>query len=207
MAEPEKEDLDERRPYRMRARAESTAQTAERILDAAEKTLFDGPISEASLASVAALGGVTVKTVRRRFGDKQRLFAQAVTRFGTRVISQRDVAEAGDVEGAIRILVDQYEEVGDRVLRMLAEEERHPALGTIVDMGRAYHREWCERVFAPGLEAVPDRDRERRVAQVVAATDLYAWKLLRRDSRLSRPETELAIIETVELLLGDPGGG
>ncbi|HZB05114.1 MAG TPA: MOSC N-terminal beta barrel domain-containing protein, partial [Thermoleophilaceae bacterium] len=49
------------------------------------------------------------------------------------------------------VLADHYEELGDRVLKMLAEEDRVPGLRQIADRGRSLHRQWCARVFAPTL--------------------------------------------------------
>ena len=44
-------------------------------------------------------------------------------------------------------------------------------------------------------------ERERRVAQFVAVTDIYVWKLLRRDRELSARQTKLAMRELLEPLL------
>jgi hypothetical protein len=95
------------------------------------------------------------------------------------------------------VLLDHYELMGDRVMRLLAEEERSPELREIVEGGRALHREWCARVFAPALMDAPPR----RLAQLVAVCDVYTWKLLRRDAGLSRRQTELALRELLEPLL------
>jgi hypothetical protein len=92
-------------------------------------------------------------------------------------------------------LVEHYELMGDRVLRMLAEEGRLPALKVLADGGRQLHREWCAGVFAPFLAGENAMVRRRRLAQLVAICDVYTWKLLRRDSRLSRQQTERALME------------
>jgi AcrR family transcriptional regulator len=190
-----------KRSYRMRARAESAAQTGERILDAALAALAELPLDEVNLAAVADRAGVTVQTVLRRYGSKSRLFEVAIARIAVRVNEHRGSTVAGDVPGAMRILVEHYEEMGDLVLRLLAEEVRHPALGAMADIGRRYHRHWCERVFAPWLEELPDGVRERRVAQLAALTDVYVWKVMRRDQGLATRETEAAMVEVVEALL------
>jgi hypothetical protein len=39
------------------------------------------------------------------------------------------------------------------------------------------------------------------VPELVVATDVYTWKLLRRDQGLSRDETVASILEIVEALL------
>ena len=66
--------------------------------------------------------------------------------------------------------------------------------------GRRGHQDWVERVFAGALTGLRGVARKRRVAQLVAATDVYTWKLLRRDKELSREQTITAIRELLEAL-------
>jgi AcrR family transcriptional regulator len=189
-----------KRPYRMRARAESAAATGEKILDAAELSFFEGAGEEPTLADVATRSGVTVQTVLRRFGSREGLLVAAVARMAARVSMQRGAAPVGDPAGAIENLVDHYEEVGDKVVRMLEEASRNQAIRRLTRLGFAYHREWCKRVFAPTLEALDPPERALRTAQLVAVTDVYVWKVLRRDQRLGRERTEGAMLGMVEPL-------
>lgn len=189
------------RPYRMVARAESAAATGERILDAAVEVFWELPTTQVSLEEVARRAGVTVQTVIRRFGGREGLFTAAGEREAERVRQQREQAAVGDVHGAVRVLVDHYEELGERVLRMLSEEQRVPGLREIANRGRALHRRWCARVFAPALAGRSGIERDRRLAQLVAVCDVYTWKLLRLDCGLSRRQTELAVIELLEPML------
>jgi AcrR family transcriptional regulator len=184
-----------KRPYRMVARAASAAATGERILDAAVELFWEAPDDDLSLEEVARRAGVTVQTVIRRFGSKDGLFAAAAEREAERVRAERDEAPEDDVAGAVRVLVDHYEALGDRVIRLLAEAERDPRMREIADRGRSYHRDWCRRVFATVLAGHEGVERRRRLGQVVAVCDVYVWKLLRRDQGLSRPQTELALVE------------
>ncbi len=193
-----------RRPYRMVARAESAAATGERILDAAVEVFWELPGEQITLDEVARRAGVTVQTVIRRFGGSDGLFAAAAEREAERVRRQRNEAPVGDAAGAVRVLVDHYEAMGDRVLRLLAEEERVPGLREVADRGRVLHREWCARTFAPALAGRVGVERRRRLAQLVAICDVYSWKLLRRDAGLSRRQTELALGELLEPLLEGP---
>src|SRR5215813_10464007 len=126
------------RPYRMLARAEAAAATAERILDAAIELFWERPTDQISLDEVARRASVTVQTVIRRFGGRDGLFAAASEREAERVRRQRDEAPVGDVAAAVKVLVEHYETMGDRVLRLLAEEDRVPGLRAI---GRASCRE------------------------------------------------------------------
>jgi AcrR family transcriptional regulator len=192
------------RGYRMTARAVSTAATAERILDAALEMFWEMPTNQISLDEVARRSGVSVQTVIRRYGGKDGLVAAAAERESTAIRRQRDQAPTGDVTVAIQVLVEHYEAFGDRVLRMLAEQDRVPALRQIVDGGRTLHRDWCTRVFAAALAGREPDVRRRRLAQLVAVCDVYMWKLLRRDAGLSRRQTELAIVELLTPILKEP---
>jgi AcrR family transcriptional regulator len=198
-----KAEVDPQRPYRMVARAESTAATGERILDAAVEVFWERPREQITLDEVAQRAGVSVQTVIRRFGGGEGLFAAAAEREAERVRRQRAQAPVGDAAGAVRVLVDHYESLGDRVVTLLAEEDRVPGLREAADRGRALHREWCARVFAPALAGRAGADRRRRLAQIVAICDVYTWKLLRRDAGLSRRQTELALVELLEPLMED----
>ncbi|MFA9400113.1 MAG: TetR/AcrR family transcriptional regulator [Acidobacteriota bacterium] len=188
------------RPYRMVARAASAEATGERILDVAEEVFWERPGDQVSLEEVARRAGVSVQTVIRRFGGREELLEAAVERGSENVRSRRDETRAGDVAGAVDALLDHYDVYGDRVLRLLAEENRTPALREISDSGRRLHRDWCSRVFAPALAGLAGVARDRRLAQFVAICDVYTWKLLRRDAGLSHRQTGIALVELLEPL-------
>jgi AcrR family transcriptional regulator len=185
----------------MVARAEAAAATAERILDAALELFWERPRDQISFDEVARRAGVSVQTVIRRFESKDGLFAAAAERETERIRRQRDEAPVGDVGAAVSVLVEHYETLGDRVLRLLAEEERVPGIRELTNKGRELHREWCARVFAPALAGRTGAERRRRLAELVALCDVYTWKLLRRDAGLSRKQTELALVELLNPIL------
>lgn len=185
----------ESRSYRMGARAVAAAATAERIIDAAVEIFWEQPSDQLRLEDVATRAGVTVQTVIRRFGGREGLFEAAATREQGRVREARAAVTPGDVSGAVANLVEHYEQLGERVLRLLAEEQHVPALAPVAEEGRRLHREWCRTTFAPFLSGLSGVVRDRRVAQLVAVCDVYTWKLLRHDSGLSRTQTEQAITE------------
>lgn len=190
-----------RRPYRMTARADAVAATHERIIQAAIAEFWQRPTTDIALDEVARGARVSVQTVLRHFGSKQELFDEAFEREAARLGEQRDTTEPGDLVGAVRLLLDHYEEMGDHVVRLLAEEVRAPSLRRIADQGRASHRAWCRRVFADALAPLEGVEQQRRLAQLIAVCDVYTWKLLRRDSGLSRQQTEHAITELLRPLL------
>ena len=183
------------RAYVQTARAESTAATGERIV-AAVVDLFRETGRNPTLDAVAERAGVTVQTVLRRFGSKQGLHDAVAAQVGEQIARERDAAPIGDVEGAVDNLLDHYEQWGDVALRMLAAEseagEAAPA-----SHGRAFHRGWVERVFAPFLEGVSGAAREQRVDQLAAVTDVYVWKILVKDLGRSRRRARQTLVDLV----------
>jgi AcrR family transcriptional regulator len=192
------------RAYAMGARAETVAATGDRILDEAVRLFWAGPTDEMSLDDVARGAGVTRQTIIRRYGGRDGLMAAAAAREARRVRDHRDTAPADDVPAAVSVLVEHYERTGEQVIRMLAEEQRTPALTPIAESGRDLHRQWCARVFSAALTRRSGAARRRLEAQLVAVCDVYTWKLLRLDAGLSRRQTELALVELVAPLLEGP---
>jgi AcrR family transcriptional regulator len=190
----------QRRSYEMVARAEASAALGERIIDSTERLFHELASDRFAREDVAAGAGTTVQTVLRHFGSKDRLLRATMSRGMDRVREERMRAPVGDVPGAVRNLVEHYEDRGDLVLRWLAEEDRNPFMHEVLDRGRAFHHEWVAQTFAPQLRSGTDAARRRRLAQLVAVTDVYVWKVLRRDMQLSRRQTQLAIVELIEAL-------
>lgn len=189
------------RPYDTRKRASAAAETGRRILQATEDLFMEGPLSDVTLNAVAARAGVTVQTVIRRYGDRLGLINATAEAVSARVVGQRSAAPSGDVPAAVENLVEHYETTGALALKMLAEEETSPVLASITGTGRGLHRQWCERVFAPFLDAdfpADGPDRNRRLAQFVAICDVYTWKLLRLDAGLDRGQVALSLLEMLD---------
>lgn len=191
-----------KRPYRMNARAKSAEATRKKILDVVEVAFEELFFDEITLAEVARRAGVSVQTVIRHFESKEGLFLASYLQTAEKMGADRGPLPVGDPVKIIDELVDHYERFGDRILWLLAQEEREPILKHLADAGRIYHLQWCRQAFAPALEGLRGKLYERRLAQLVAATDIYVWKLLRRDRGLSRPQTKLAMRELIEPLLG-----
>ena len=133
---------------------------------------------------------------------KEQLLTASYAWWGVRAIAQRDTAPNGDARRAVAVLFDHYEAHGDAIVRMLSQEERIAAIRQMTDAGRGYHREWVRRTFAPPLHEPRGSAgaQQRRVNALVVATDLLVWKLLRRDMRLARDESERTMIELVRTI-------
>lgn len=140
-------------------------------------------------------------TVVRRFGGKDGLLDAVQKRLAKEITERRRISP-GDIGLAIGILMEDYEATGDLVMRVLAQEERHPPFKAMADIGRVFHRNWIASVFAPWLEGLPDAARQARLDAFVIATDIYVWKLARRDMGRSRAEALSLFHTLVEAVIG-----
>ena len=102
----------------------------------------------------------------------------------------------GDVDAAVRVICEHYETRGDIAILMLAQENSDPQVGELTERGRIMHRNWVAEVFAPSAP------HDAMVDLLVVATDVYTWKLLRRDRGLSRSQTEQRMNTLVHAILG-----
>jgi AcrR family transcriptional regulator len=178
------------RAYQQTVRAEQTTANGERMVDATVALLETTPrVRDVTLDAVAARAGVTVRTILRRFGSRDGLLDVAFHRMAQNLGASRTLPGIGDADAAAESLVAQYERFGDFVLKMLEQEHDLPVLGDLVAYGRSQHRAWLEQVFAPQLAPLDAGERKRRVVELYGATDVYLWKLFRRDFRLTRSQT------------------
>ena len=189
------------RTYTQTARAEATEHTREAILEAAIARFRRGEF-ETNLEAIADEAGVATRTILRHFGSKEGLVEAAMAAETAAVRAERR-APAGDAEAFSRALVSHYEKDGDRVLRMLAAEDRYPLVREATEHGRRVHAEMVEECFAADLEALDRTVRAERLALLVAVTDVYTWALLRRRGGLSRTATEAAIRGLINYARGD----
>jgi AcrR family transcriptional regulator len=190
-----------KRRYQMAARARTAAATRSSIAGAWLALSHELDYDEIMLDVVAARAGVTVQTVIRHFGSKEELFITVAREVAAEEEARRAESPIGDVARAVQAVVGHYERIGDIVLRLLGQENRFPAIREMTDEGRRIHYEWIERAFAPFLADSKGAERHRRRAQLIALTDVYTWKLLRRDLGLSRRQTQAAMAEMVNALL------
>ncbi len=182
----------------MSARADAAHATRTRILDATFAAAATRPLAAVTLADVASIAEVTVQTVLRQFESREGLFDAAVEHAGAQVEQER-VTPAGDVEAAVSTVIDHYEQRGDAVLVLLAQDRWDARARAVTDNGRALHRRWVAEAFAPQLQAHLERDEVLDL--LVVATDVYTWKLLRRDRRLSRARTHTRMVRLVRAVL------
>jgi AcrR family transcriptional regulator len=190
----------------MANRSASAAQTQGRILQAVLELSTEKLTVEIVLADVAARSGASVQTILRHFGSRDGLFDAAVT-FATAEVEAERTTPVGDVADAMRVIVDHYEARGDWVLALLGQERSDERILGVTTVGKAVHRRWVETVFEPQLSRNDEAERESTVDLLVVATDVYAWKLLRRDAGRSREQTERSMSHLVEAILASPVEG
>lgn len=187
--------MKKRRAYTQRLRAERAADNERRVLDAAEELFGTQPFDRVSLAAIAARAGVSVPTVQRRFGSKEGVFEAAGVRVRERVVAQRAPSDDGDIAAAVERLLDHYEAEGDVTWHLLRQQEDLPPIGRMLTRARALHRAWVETAFSGAIGRRTGEARRRRIDGFVAATDLFVWKLLRRDLGRSKSQTREVMLD------------
>ncbi len=184
----------------MVARAAGMADTRERVIRAMLKLAFDQAYEDITLASIAGAAGVSHQTVLNHFESKEGVAAAAAEVLARETGSARDKATPGDATSAVAVLVGEYERFGDANARWALTAERLGSLVSLLERARAGHQAWLERIFGDSLPNAPDA-RRRAIHALHVATDVYAWKLLRRDLGLTRSETETIMVNLVNGVL------
>jgi len=186
-----------KRRYDMTARLAKTRATTERICACAVGLYNEHPIEHFTLEEIARRAGTTVQTVLRIFGSKEDLLFAALSELAETGVALK-TTPPGDVAAAVAAIFDVYETLGDLVIQRLADERRYPALKPILERGRLNHRNWVKTAFAPCLDRRDGGQRPLMLDALVAATDVYVWKLLRRDRGLGRAAAETVVRKLAE---------
>lgn len=185
----------------MGARADDMLATRERIVRAMVGLALVHDYEDITLAAIAAAAEVSHQTVLNHFQSKEGVAAAAAEVIARETEAARDAAVPGDGRGAITILVDEYERIGDAGVRWAMTADRLGALAGMLEAARTKHQAWLDRIFAARLPKA-ERARQRTIEALHVATDLYTWKLLRRDLGHDRAHTEGIILGLVEAVLG-----
>jgi AcrR family transcriptional regulator len=183
------------RTYTMGSRADAVVATRDRIAQAAKALFFEHAYEDVTLADIAKGSGVSHQTVLNHFESKEGVVRGVAELVRDETTSARYDVRPGDVPGAVRALVGEYERMGDANFRWAATE-RLATLVEILDGARRSHQAWIVDLFGDRLPTAPAA-RKRAVNAVHVATDVYTWKLLRRDLHLSRTETEKTMADLI----------
>jgi len=182
----------EKRRYAMAARAAKAEATKARIRLSAMELYCQRPIEDFTLEEVADRAGVAVRTVLRAYPSKDELIYAALDEMAAGGVYLKPTPP-GDIKAGVSAFFDIYETVGDLVLQRLSDERRRPGLKRSLDQGRENHRDGVKVIFAPQLEQRRGTARAELFHMLVVMTDVYVWKLLRRDMALTRPAAEAIV--------------
>jgi len=188
------------RSYSMGVRAERAAATRGRIALAAKDLFLQQPYEAVTLAEIARASGVSHQTVLNHFESKEGVVLAAAELMAAETSGPRYAAEPGDVAASVRALVGEYERMGDANFRWAARAETLGEVAGLLDDARAGHQQWLADMFGARLPTAA-APRRRAVNALHAATDVYVWKLLRRDLGMTRAETEKTMALLVEGVL------
>ena len=178
-----------KRKYRQTRRAEASAETRRRIVDAAIQLHTSVGPATTTVSAVADLAGVERLTVYRHFPDEKDLFDACVSH-GWERFPPPDYeawARIEDPEQRLRTglteLYAYYGGIGDALVVIVRDFPRVP---TLAALNAPYFAKWAEMrdVLARGWRR---RGRRRRalVAAIVHSLDLSTWESLVRRQRLS----------------------
>lgn len=188
-----------KRRYRQTRRAEATAETRRRIVDAAIRLHATVGPAQTTISAIAEQAGVERLTVYRHFPREDELFRACVTHGWERFPppDHRAWSRIGDPElrlrSALAELYAYYGEVGDALLLIVGDFPRVPALAAL---NAPYLAAWGEMrdVLARGWNR-RGRGRAALLAGIAHSLDLTTWESLVR--RQGLPEAD-----AVELLVG-----
>jgi AcrR family transcriptional regulator len=184
----------------MRARAEAVEATRDRIARAAMERFLAEPYDDVTIASVALDAGVSHQTLLNHFESKDGLFAAAAERFSADLMAAREDRATSDPDSVVAVLMEQFERSGDGNVRLALRHERIEAVRVALEQGRASHQGWLAEVFEGRLPSDP-AERRRTLAALHAVTDVYTWKLLRRDLGHGRRATQRIMTDMVRAIL------
>ncbi len=180
-------------------RQQYTAQTRDRILDAAIDGLKEGDLEGLTIAKVAADAGVTERTVYRHFKTREDLIKAVWPRMGARLgiaglpqtveallaapgrIYPRFDAEAGAVRASM------YSAAG-REIRATANPVRHHTMTGLVAQAR------------PELD---EAARRRRAAVIQIIGSSHGWACFKDYWGMDTEEAARAASEAIAILLGE----
>ena len=185
------------RPYRQRERAAAAEANTERILQSALDLFVERPWDQITLAAIAERAGVGLQTVIRRFGTKDGVSRAVNQWIAPQIAETRGEPDGVDPAAVAAALARHYERWGASTDRMLRQEDVSPALTEAAAAGRAAHREWVERVFAPQLAALSKPSRTDRLARLIGVCGIELWLVLRRDGGLSVGAARRAVADLI----------
>lgn len=146
-------------------------------------------IKEITLEMVSGEAGVTTRTIMRKFGSKEGLLAESLTVLAAEIESSRKETKASDIDAVLQALLSNYETMGEAAIRTISLEPELEIARQIGQKGRELHRNWCIQMFSSYLPDPNTPEFEIQLNSFIAATEIYLWKLMRKDLKLSKEQT------------------
>lgn len=146
-------------------------------------------IKEITLNMISEEAGVTTRTILRKFGSKERLLEECIALDAANIMQNREQGMVGDIEHMLNILLASYESMGEAAMRTINLEPEMEIAQKIGETGRKKHREWCARMFDPFLPEPDSPQYEIDLTAFIASTEIYLWKLMRKDLKMSEEQT------------------
>lgn len=183
-----------------KAQAEARRQ---KILKCAARLLANISDEDFRLEDVAEAAGVSVQTILRAFGNKDGLLIKTLESEAPSAIdfSMFDNVKIEDLDQLIRAMFTIYERIGDLVIHALAHEHRSPEFKKSLDMGRVFHKGWINDAFEIHIARRPPQERVALYHALLATTDIYVWKILRRDEALGFDDAVATVVLTLKSLI------
>lgn len=169
------------RSYSMVQRARSAAKTKENIILSTLQLWKEMSINVITLEKIAEKSGVTIRTILRKFNSRDGLIQACLEHDASTIIEERTSAPVGNIDGILHALLSNYEKMGEAGIRTIYLENELKEARDIGEKGRKVHREWCAHVFAPFLPEPEHQEYEIRLTAFLTSTEIYLWKLLRKD--------------------------
>lgn len=178
-----------KRSYNNQKRAIKAVDTKERIMRAFSELWMKNPLNEITLELIAEKANVTTRTILRKFGSKENLIEECLLSNSSAILVERENKSTGDIDESLRALLSSYETMGDAAIRTINLESESAVARKIGEAGRKVHRAWCMRVFAEHLPTKGSLYYERDLTAFIVGTEVYLWKLMRKDLKMSKKET------------------
>jgi AcrR family transcriptional regulator len=187
-----------KRRYRQTRRAEASAETARRIVEAAIELHGTVGPARTTVSAIAERAGVERLTVYRHFPGEEQLYRACVTHGWERLPppNQRAWAKISDPEERLRTALTElyayYRDVGDALLVIVRDFRHVPMLAAL---NAPYLAGWDEMraVLARGWKT-RGRRRQALTAAIAHSLDPSTWEsLVRRQSLREEDAVELLV--------------
>ena len=188
-----------KRPYIMTDRADSVEETRQRIIRTSRDLFQERWYDDVTLGQIAEAAGVSHQTVLNHFSSKEGVFGAVLAAVEAEVVEEDARGAARDTRTAVRHLLERYERMGLENARFVVQEHRSVALHQTLERARANHRAWVEQVFAQRLPP-SGPTRRRKIAALIAATEVMAWKAVRHDYGFSKADTIAALSAAIDAI-------